>query len=124
MRVSAMLPVGIRNASMTKARNTKARMKAVMSHSNALAISAARSFFCGAGFFPSGLGLLLAAIHLGPVSRYYLRCHPAGRPIPAHLDAARCPAVHLWPGHYGRADPGGQPSCGAVRGEFPTARGG
>jgi hypothetical protein len=42
--VSAMLPVGIRNASITNARNIKAKMKAVINHSKVLATSAALSF--------------------------------------------------------------------------------
>jgi hypothetical protein len=52
-----MLPVGIRKASMTKARNTNAKIKAVMSHSNVLAISAALSFRLGADLLE--LGVLL-----------------------------------------------------------------
>jgi hypothetical protein len=39
-----MLPVGIRNASMTNALKTKASMKAVISHSKVLAISATLFF--------------------------------------------------------------------------------
>jgi hypothetical protein len=38
-----MLPVGIRNASITNARNTNASIKAVISHSAVFAISAALS---------------------------------------------------------------------------------
>jgi 3-polyprenyl-4-hydroxybenzoate decarboxylase len=42
--VSAILPVGMRNASITNARKTKASMKAVTSHSRVLTISATLSF--------------------------------------------------------------------------------
>jgi hypothetical protein len=42
-----MLPVGMRNASITKARKTKANMKAVISHSKMFATSAALSFLFG-----------------------------------------------------------------------------
>jgi hypothetical protein len=49
MRVSAMLPVGIRNASIINARKMNAKIKAVISHSKVFAISAA--LFFGAVFF-------------------------------------------------------------------------
>jgi hypothetical protein len=53
-----MLPVGMRNASMTNALKTNANMKAVISHSNVLAISTALSFFFSAGLPESALSLL------------------------------------------------------------------
>jgi hypothetical protein len=64
-----MLPVGMRKASITKARKTKARINAVMSHSKVFAISAARSlvFALVKGFLASALTVLLSAINWYPV---------------------------------------------------------
>ncbi len=64
-----MLPVGIRNASMTNARKTNARMKAVISHSKVLATSATRSFFLTTVFFLSVLSVRFSVIHFRPVHR-------------------------------------------------------
>ena len=62
-----MLPVGIRKASITNARKTNARMKAVISHSKVLAISVARSFFFTEGRFFSTLAALFSGIDSNPI---------------------------------------------------------
>jgi hypothetical protein len=69
-----MLPVGIRNASITNARNTKASMKAVISHSNVFAISTTLSL--RAAFLGLIFSVLFTDINAGcAVKRILYRLH-------------------------------------------------
>jgi hypothetical protein len=61
-----MLPVGMRNASITNARKTKANMKAVISHSKVFAISAALSFFFAGGLWELLFSVLPGDINANP----------------------------------------------------------
>lgn len=105
-----MLPVGIRKASITNARNTNARIKAVISHSNVFAISANLSFLA-----PTGLPGLLVSVLLSDING-----NPAMHPCRRFL---RLPYwrrnSHRCSGNNSQTTSGGSQQVGRAEKELP-----